>query len=158
MGAGRVRAGPQFLWTPFSGALSPREREESPPSVRGRQDDCNRDDNKDNIVEYVTGGPLLGDVNLDSVVNGLDVDPFVGALLGGTFQVEADMNADGVVNGLDVDPFVAAVVGGGLQAVPEPSTLALLALASSALVFWRCNRSQVARAPGNATLPRKSLP
>ena len=45
------------------------------------------------------------------------------------------MNLDGVVNGLDVDPFVAAVVGGGLQAVPEPWTIALLALAGLALCF-----------------------
>ena len=53
----------------------------------------------------------------------------------GPFQAEADMNLDGVVNGLDVDPFVAAVVGGGLQAVPEPWTIALLALAGLALCF-----------------------
>ena len=33
-----------------------------------------------------------------------------------------------MVNGLDVDPFVAAVVGGGVQAVPEPSSIALLGL------------------------------
>ena len=48
------------------------------------------------------------------------------------------MNLDGVVNGLDIDPFVAAVVGGGLQAVPEPSTIALLALAGLAVCFLRC--------------------
>ena len=74
------------------------------------------------------GGTVLGDVNLDGIVNGLDVDPFVDVLLNGPFQGGADMNADGVVNGLDVDPFVAAVVGGGVQAVPEPSTLALCGL------------------------------
>jgi len=72
-------------------------------------------------------GALLGDVNGDGEVNGLDVDPFVDVLLNGPYQVEADMNQDTVVNGLDVDPFVAAVVGGGVAAVPEPSTLALLA-------------------------------
>ena len=38
------------------------------------------------------------------------------------YQGEADMNEDDVVNGLDVDPFVAAVVGGGAAAVPEPSS------------------------------------
>jgi hypothetical protein len=68
----------------------------------------------------------IGDVNHDTEVNGLDVDPFVDVLLASRFDVAADMNLDGVVNGLDVDPFVAAVVG-GTQSVPEPSTL-LLAL------------------------------
>jgi hypothetical protein len=74
------------------------------------------------------GDVVLGDVNLDGEVNGLDVDPFVGLVTSGTFQAEGDMNDDGVVNGLDVDPFVAAVVGGGAQAVPEPGTLGLLVL------------------------------
>ncbi len=68
---------------------------------------------------------LLGDVNLDGVVNGLDVDPFVGLVTTGTFQPEGDMNGDGAVNGLDVAPFVAAVVGGSEAAVPEPSTFLL---------------------------------
>ena len=62
----------------------------------------------------------------DGGVNGLDVDPFVGLVTGGTFQAEGDMNGDGVVNGLDVDPFVEAVVGGAVAAVPEPATLVLL--------------------------------
>ena len=39
------------------------------------------------------------------------------------------MNEDEVVNGLDVDPFVAAVVGGSAAAVPEPSSLFLTILA-----------------------------
>lgn len=81
------------------------------------------------VIEIGADSGGLGDVNLDGVVNGLDVDPFVDVLLNGPYQVEADMNADGDVNGLDVDPFVAAVVGGGLTVVPEPATLALLAVA-----------------------------
>jgi hypothetical protein len=80
---------------------------------------------------------LLGDVNMDSVVNGLDVDPFVDVLLNGSFQTEADMNQDGEVNGLDVDPFVAAVVGGGTQQIPEPSTLLLVLVALGVVVGWR---------------------
>ena len=81
--------------------------------------------------EYNPNPVILGDVNLDGEVNGLDVDPFVDVLLNGPYQIEADMNTDSVVNGLDVDPFVEAVVGGGVQAVPEPSTLALLVLGAN---------------------------
>ena len=58
-------------------------------------------------------------------------------LLASRFDVAADMNEDGVVNGLDVDPFVAAVVGGGTQAVPEPSTLLLCLVALGVVGGWR---------------------
>jgi hypothetical protein len=101
----------------------------------------------DNIS--AVGLMLLGDVNLDAVVNGLDVDPFVDVLLNGPFQAEADMNEDAVVNGLDVDPFVVAVVGGGVQAVPEPSSVSLLAiLASSLMVPWKRVRRTIGRSRG----------
>jgi hypothetical protein len=66
----------------------------------------------------------------------LDVDPFIGVLLGGTYQTEADMNKDALVNGLDVDPFVEAVVGGGTAAVPEPSTLLLCLVALGVVGGW----------------------
>ena len=80
--------------------------------------------------------PLLGDLNLDGEVNGLDVDPFVDVLLSGPYQPEADMNEDQVVNGLDVDPFVDAVVG-GVQQIPEPSTLLLALVALGVVGGWR---------------------
>jgi hypothetical protein len=92
--------------------------------------------NPDTFV-LLGGGPLLGDVNLDGVVNGLDVDPFVDVLLNGPYTVQADMNEDGEVNGLDVDQFVAAVVGGGTAAVPEPTTLTLLLAGVMGLVALR---------------------
>jgi hypothetical protein len=88
-------------------------------------------------MEVWPRGLVFGDVNLDELVDGLDVDPFVDVLLNGLFQVEADMNMDGVVNGLDVDPFVAAVVGGGTHQVPEPSTLLLALIGLGVIGGWR---------------------
>ena len=55
---------------------------------------------------------LLGDVNLDGVVNLLDVTPFVDLISAGTFQLEGDTNEDGVVNLLDVDAFVDILTAG----------------------------------------------
>ena len=68
---------------------------------------------EDQIVlsSYVTGGVLLGDVNVDGLVNLLDVQPFVNLLNSGNFQAEADTNEDGVVDLLDVDAFVALLGG-----------------------------------------------
>ena len=40
-------------------------------------------------------------------------------------------------NGLGVDPFVAAVVGGGAQQIPEPSTLLLCLIALALVGGWR---------------------
>ena len=44
---------------------------------------------------------LLGDVDLDGVVNLLDVNPFVTLLSSGKFQAQADTNQDGIVNLLE---------------------------------------------------------
>ena len=88
-------------------------------------------------------GWIVGDINGDGEVNGLDVDPFVDVVLNGSDErltlLKADMNGDNEVNGLDVDPFVAAVVGAAGQAnVPEPSTIVLAGLALLGLVW--CGR------------------
>ena len=45
-----------------------------------------------------------GDMNADDQVDGLDVDPFVHAVIFEPFNLNADMNGDGAVTGLDVDP------------------------------------------------------
>ena len=92
-------------------------------------------------ISPVISVPVLGDVNRDGTVNGLDVDPFVDVLLNGPFQAEADMNGDQFVNGLDVDPFVTAVVGNGAQQIPEPSALALATLALLGLLTHARRRS-----------------
>ncbi len=54
---------------------------------------------------------LLGDVNLDGLVNLLDVQPFISVLGAGQYQAEADNNQDGVVNLLDVDSFIELISG-----------------------------------------------
>ena len=48
---------------------------------------------------------LLGDVNLDGVVDFLDIPSFIGAITGGGFQIEADINKDGAVDFLDIPLF-----------------------------------------------------
>ena len=63
------------------------------------------------IVLSTPNVPLLGDVNLDGVVNLLDVQPFVQRISTGSFQAEADTNLDDVVNLLDVSPFIAILAG-----------------------------------------------
>lgn len=97
----------------------------------------------DNISLKVTTA-LLGDVNLDTLVNALDISPFVQRLTGGTYQVEADINQDGLVNALDISGFVTCLVNGGCagesggSAVPEPASLAGVLLLAAALC--RCRR------------------
>ena len=50
--------------------------------------------------------------------------------------IESDVVSQ-AVNGLDVDPFVAAVVGGGMQPIPEPSTTLLALCALGVVAGWR---------------------
>jgi len=54
---------------------------------------------------------LLGDVNLDGVVNFLDITPFIALLTSGLFQSEADVNQDGAVNFLDIGAFINELTG-----------------------------------------------
>jgi len=50
--------------------------------------------------------PVLGDVNLDGVVDFLDISPFITLLTTGEFQFEADINLDDEVDFLDISPFI----------------------------------------------------
>ena len=73
------------------------------------------EDNNGNLFVVSLGGTvfrlnsvdaiLLGDVNMDGVVNFLDIQPFIDAIFTG-FQAEADVNQDGNVNFLDIQPFI----------------------------------------------------
>ncbi len=52
---------------------------------------------------------LLGDVNLDGVVDFLDISPFIASLTSDQYQAEADVNEDGFVNFLDIAPFIGVL-------------------------------------------------
>ena len=116
---------PNDVLGPGPGENSPNHPGDSAPANYGILIDGN-----------IVATALLGDVNADGQVNGLDVDPFVDLLLQNQYELLADMNADGKLNGLDVDPFVAAVVG-GVQQIPEPSTLVLTLVALGVVGGWR---------------------
>ncbi len=50
---------------------------------------------------------ILGDVNLDSQINFLDIGPFIAVLTANGNQAEADIDLDGAVTFLDIAPFIA---------------------------------------------------
>ncbi len=54
---------------------------------------------------------VLGDVNLDEVVDLLDIAPFIQSLATGSFSEQADCNQDGIVNFLDILSFIAILSG-----------------------------------------------
>ena len=95
----------------------------------------------DNIdLRLSVGTPvLIGDANLDGLVNALDIGRFVPCLIqivGCGVPIQwIDINGDGVVNALDISGFVACLVNGacageaGGSAVPEPAGLALIGMA-----------------------------
>ena len=54
---------------------------------------------------------LLGDVNLDEVVNFSDISPFIAVLSSGGFQVQADCDENGKVDFSDISFFIAILSG-----------------------------------------------
>ena len=54
---------------------------------------------------------LLGDVNLDEVVDFFDISPFIEILSAGGNQLEADMDQNGVVDFFDITPFISVLSG-----------------------------------------------
>ena len=66
----------------------------------------------DRAEEIIRLTPLIGDLNGDGMINLLDVQPFIDALVSGSLVCEADINQDGMVDLLDVQPFVNLLAGG----------------------------------------------
>ncbi len=58
------------------------------------------------LVEGSNPPILLGDCNLDGVVDFLDISPFINLLSSTTFLGQADCNEDGEVNFFDISPFI----------------------------------------------------
>lgn len=54
---------------------------------------------------------LLGDVNLDGVVDFSDISPFIKVLSTGEFQTEADTDQSGFINFLDISAFIQLLSG-----------------------------------------------
>ena len=63
------------------------------------------------VTSLVSADVVLGDVDLNGVVNFLDIAPFIGVLSTVEFQAEADTNQSGEVNFLDISPFIAILAG-----------------------------------------------
>ena len=53
---------------------------------------------------------LLGDVNLDSVIDFADIPAFIAVLQGGGFQAEADCDLSGMVDFSDIPAFIAILI------------------------------------------------
>ena len=64
-------------------------------------------------VTLVASNGLLGDVNLDGVVDFFDIAPFIAILADQTFQFEADIDGDQDVDFFDIAPFIALLAGQG---------------------------------------------
>lgn len=64
----------------------------------------------DFVVVSIPGAVLLGDVNLDGVVDFADIPPFIALLSTEGFQAEADIDLDGSITFMDIPPFIDILI------------------------------------------------
>jgi hypothetical protein len=100
----------------------------------------------DGLLSVIGDSILLGDLDGDGDVDGVDIDPFVQILSGNLpYDPAGDFDGDGDVDGVDIDPFVGALSGSGmatsaltsLAVIPEPTTLVLFGLGGLAALGRR---------------------
>ena len=58
------------------------------------------------LTVTLDGPVVLGDLNLDGIVNFLDISPFIQVLTSGDFQAEGDIDKSGTVDFLDISGFI----------------------------------------------------
>lgn len=64
-----------------------------------------------NKLDSLLADALLGDVNLDAVVNFDDIPSFINLLSSGTYQLEADCDQNGLVDFADISAFIDILIG-----------------------------------------------
>ena len=58
------------------------------------------------LTAVASAGGILGDANLDGVVDFFDIQPFIDLLANQAFLFQADVNGDGMVDFFDIQPFI----------------------------------------------------
>lgn len=74
--------------------------------------DCNSNEVSDACEHPECSGILVGDMNCDGLINGLDVASFLHFVVGESFVCQADINQDGAVDLTDIPDFASLLVSG----------------------------------------------